>query len=164
MATVHLIHGFLGCGKTTLARRLAAEHRAVRFSPDEVMVERHGVDPPAEHFAEYKRAIFAEMNAQWPAVIATGVDVVLDSGLWTRAERDAARARAASLGAQVRLYWVRCSEETARARCRARNAGPEREGSLYIAENTFDVLKKRYEPLAEDEPFTLVDTETSDGW
>jgi predicted kinase len=35
MATAHLIHGFLGVGKTTLARRLEQMIPAIRFSHDE---------------------------------------------------------------------------------------------------------------------------------
>jgi hypothetical protein len=35
MATAHLSHGFLGVGKTTLARRLEKDIPAIRFSHDE---------------------------------------------------------------------------------------------------------------------------------
>jgi predicted kinase len=34
MATAHLIHGFLGAGKTTLARQLERELPAIRFGAD----------------------------------------------------------------------------------------------------------------------------------
>ncbi|WP_460532347.1 AAA family ATPase [Flindersiella endophytica] len=37
-ARVHLLCGLVGAGKTTCARRLAADLPAVRFSPDEWML------------------------------------------------------------------------------------------------------------------------------
>jgi predicted kinase len=46
MPTVHLIHGYLGTGKTTLAKQLAEEVNGVRFNSDEWMVRLHGEDPP----------------------------------------------------------------------------------------------------------------------
>ena len=46
---------------------------------------------------------------------------------------------------------------TARARCRLRSANLQ--GSLYIADNTFDVLKSRFEPLEPDEPHVVIDTD-----
>ncbi|HEX6765832.1 MAG TPA: ATP-binding protein [Polyangiaceae bacterium] len=152
----HLVHGYLGAGKTTFAKELAARTGAIRYSPDELMVARHGHDPPERHFSEYLDAIFAEINAEWPRTLGGGCDVVLDFGFWTRAWRDMARARAASAGAETKLYFVRCSEAVARERCLRRNR--ELGGSLYISENTFDVLKARFEPLGPDEPFELVDT------
>jgi predicted kinase len=48
LATVHLIHGCLGAGKTTFAKKLAEEVNGVRFNPDEWMVRLYGEDPPAD--------------------------------------------------------------------------------------------------------------------
>ena len=48
MPTVHMIHGYLGAGKTTLARRLEREAPAIRFTHDEWMARLYGIDPPAE--------------------------------------------------------------------------------------------------------------------
>jgi hypothetical protein len=35
MATAHLIYGYIGSGKTTVAKRLEAELPAIRFTSDE---------------------------------------------------------------------------------------------------------------------------------
>jgi predicted kinase len=45
MATAHLIRGFLGVGKTMLARRLEQDIPAIRFSHDEWMTRLYGDDP-----------------------------------------------------------------------------------------------------------------------
>jgi predicted kinase len=154
--TAYLVHGYLGAGKTTFALALARRTGALRYSPDDLMVERHGHDPPATHFDAWLDRIVAELNLAWPQTLASGRDVVLDFGFWTRAWRDDARARARAAGAETKLYFVRCSEAVARERCRQRNLDPGK--SLYVSENTFDVLKARFEPLAPDEPFERVET------
>jgi predicted kinase len=153
----YLVHGYLGAGKTTFAKRLAVQTSAVRYSPDELIVERHGHDPPEAHFAEYHDRVYDEVNAAWPRTLEHGSDVILDFGFWTRAWRDTARARAMAVGAETKLYLVRCTEETARRRCQERNRDPGK--SLYIADETFDLLKTRFEPLGPDEPFELVETD-----
>jgi predicted kinase len=156
MSTVHLIHGYLGAGKTTFAEKLAEDVHGVRFNPDEWMVRLYGEDPPADLFAGRLERVFALLDDQWMRVARCGVDVILDYGFWTRASRDTARRQAAAVGAACRLHALRCPEATARARCRVRNANLQ--GSLYIAENTFAVLKARFEPLQPDEPHVVVDT------
>ena len=157
MPTVHLIHGYLGAGKTTFAKKLAEDVKGVRFNPDEWMARLYGEDPPAEQFAERLERVFALLDDQWVRVVRCGVDVILDYGFWTRASRDAARQRAAAAGAACRLYSLQCSDATARKRCQQRNA--KLQGSLFIADNTFDVLKARLEPLQADEPHILINAD-----
>ena len=67
MATAHLIHGFLGVGKTTLARRLEQDIPAIRFSHDEWMTRLYGDDPPVEHFAEFCRRVSKVLEEVWPS-------------------------------------------------------------------------------------------------
>ena len=42
MATIHLMTGFIGFGKTTLAKKMEKELSAVRLTHDEIMLERYG--------------------------------------------------------------------------------------------------------------------------
>ena len=49
-ATALLIHGYLGAGKTTLARRLEVEQAASRFTHDEWMRSLYDDDPPEPRF------------------------------------------------------------------------------------------------------------------
>jgi predicted kinase len=149
MTTAHLIHGYIGVGKTTLARRLEQQHNAIRFSPDQWMASLFGEDPPAETFQQHLTAILKMLEGQWVRCIELGVDVVLDYGFWLRSERDGVRATATEIGANVLLYRVNTSNAVARARVEERNARADR--SLYIAPATFNLLKTRFEPLAPDE-------------
>ena len=151
MATAHLLFGFLGSGKTTLAMTLERRHRAVRFSPDEWMAHLFGEDPPAAIFREKAEAVLDLLQPVWTRCLSLGVDVVLDYGLWTRAERDHVRAVVEGCGGEAILYQVECSEAEARQRVAERNQQADR--SLYIAPETFDLLKARFEPLQPDERY-----------
>ena len=149
MATAHLIHGYLGAGKTTFARRLEQELPAIRFTHDEWMRALYGRDPPEERFADDVRRVSGLMESLWTRCLQLSVDVVLDSGFWSREERDRTRALVGSLGADVRLYRLTCPDEVAWARIAARNATSD--AGLHIAPNTFATLKARFQPLDEDE-------------
>ena len=52
------------------------------------------------------------------------------------------------------LWAVRCSDDEARKRIALRNEAAHR--TLYIATDTFDLLKARVEPLGLDEPHSVV--------
>ena len=158
MATAHLLFGYLGSGKTTFARHLEVEHRAVRFTPDEWMARLFGDDPPVETFPEKAEAILGLLEPLWTRCLCLGIDVVLDYGFWARMERDQVRGIVGQLGASACLYRLHCSDEEARRRIEARNRSGDR--SLYIAPETYDALRSRFEPLDHDEACVEADLRT----
>jgi predicted kinase len=149
MATVHLIHGFLGAGKTTFARRLEESLPAIRFTHDEWMSRLYGSDPPVELYSEYFRRVSELIASVWPRCAALGSAVVLDLGFWSRRQRDETRTRIREIGADARLYRLACSDEEAWRRIEKRNA--DLSGSLFISRATFETLKDLFEPLGPDE-------------
>lgn len=156
MAVLHLIHGYLGVGKSTFARALAAERKALKLSPDEVLVERHGPNPPEDDYGLLERDIKVEMWRLAEAALARGQDVVMDFGFWRRDERDMARAAAKRLGVDAVLYNVTCDMALARERVLKRSAQP---GQLMIDGAAFDGLLARLEPLGTDEVATVMETD-----
>ncbi|MBB5374896.1 hypothetical protein HNQ07_000340 [Deinococcus metalli] len=118
VATVHLLIGLPGAGKTTLARRLEAEHAALRLTPDEWMAPLFGAGEAGE-----KRWVL-ESELLWGVAaraLTLGVSVVLDYGCWAREERDLFRARTAALGARFELHVLDVSLDTLWARLDRRN-------------------------------------------
>lgn len=120
MATLHLICGLPGAGKTTLARRLEAELPAVRLTPDEwlMRLKFEADDVVARASVE---AIQWEMAL---ALLKAGSDVIVENGFWRRAERLALRAEVAAIGASSRLHFLDVPLEELERRVAARNAAP----------------------------------------
>ena len=94
--------GLPGAGKTTRARQIEAERRAVRLTPDDWIMPLFG-DPEPED----KRDVL-EGRFVWLALrsLRLGMNVVLDFGVWSRDERMALRALAASVRASCELVYL----------------------------------------------------------
>jgi predicted kinase len=156
MAAAHLLHGFIGAGKTTFARTVEARG-AVRFSLDEWYLRLYGDMGPRGHLnPEWADRVQRLLDDVWPRVAALGVDVVLDFGFWARESRDRARELAGAVGANAVLYWVQCDEDVGLDRVRTRNLDPG--DSWYLDEGSFDYLRARYQPLGDDEPHEVIRT------
>lgn len=155
MATVYLIYGFLGSGKTTFSKRLAEERSAIRFSMDEWYLQLFS--DGATHQIDGLRwsRLQQTLHELWPQIATHGVDVVLDFGFWSRDQRDRIRSLARSAGVETALFWVQCPDDTALRRCLARNGTT---GSFLITHEGFQEMRSRFEPLGPDEEFIAIQT------
>jgi HAD superfamily hydrolase (TIGR01509 family) len=110
--TLFLTVGLPGTGKTTAARRIEAEHGALRLTKDEWVKALYGQHNPASVSDIIEgRLIQIAMRA-----LELGVSVVLDFGLWSRDERSALRQAAADVGAAVVICYFELTPEEQRRR------------------------------------------------
>ncbi len=149
MATLHMIYGFVGAGKTTFAKKLEHSLPAVRFTHDEWMNKLYGENPPLENFADYYNRVHDLIWIYAERLLELNQDVILDSGFWSRNSRDEARAKAKAVGAEPKLYFLDVPENVMLERTRKRNENLQ--GSLYIDDHAFGLFKTRFEPLGKDE-------------
>ena len=155
MATIHMIHGYLGAGKTTFARELEQRLPALRLTHDEWMLRLYGDDPPKAEFQVLAGNVSERLECLWTRCVSLGIDVVLDLNFWSRQQRDHTREVAAELRVDVKLYSLHCTDDVAWKRISRRNEGLT--DSLLISRATFEVLRGRFEPLGDDESRTDVD-------
>ena len=150
MATLFLICGLPGAGKTTLARQLERSQPALRLSPDEWIALL--LADPADT-AELDRLRSPVEAVQWEVakrVLALGIDVVLEWGFWSREERARYRAEAEALGARVELRYLEVGRDELWARLARRNANLP-PGTFAVTEDQLDLWLSWFEPPTVDE-------------
>ncbi|XGX77259.1 hypothetical protein LQK93_00027 [Terrabacter sp. BE26] len=110
--------GLPGTGKTTAARRIEIEERALRLTKDEWVKALYGLaNPPSASDVIEGRLIEIGLRA-----LQLGINVVIDYGLWGRDERSALRAAAADLGADVQMRYFELMPAEQRRRLDRRQA------------------------------------------
>ena len=140
-ARLFLMVGLPGAGKTTRAKQLAAQHRALRLTPDEWMIALFdGTQPDGKRDLLEGRLIALALEA-----LRAGTDVVLDFGLWSRDERSALRWLAAGAGAACQVIYLPVDREVQRHRIARRQAAephttfPMREADVDLWRTQFEV-------------------------
>lgn len=107
-ATLFLMVGHVGAGKSTYARTLAEQQPALRLTPDEWMMPLFGhPDGDGKRDVVEGRLLNIAFDA-----LRLGVDVILDFGLWSRDERAALHWMAESAGAVARTIYLTIDPDT----------------------------------------------------
>jgi hypothetical protein len=142
--------GFAGAGKTTFAKRMALEKKAVRLTPDDWMEQ---LFPEALSLDEFSRYFGRVCNLVWEVasqLLMNGHDVILDIGFWSRDSRDHARKRLSELGASCEVVFVDCDEDLICERLL------KRKGSFWSSAAVVREKLVTFERPQSDEVLTLV--------
>ena len=150
MATLFLICGLPGAGKTTLAKQLEDTHAALRLCPDEwiaaILADPHDM-------AELDRLRTPVETVQWEMakrLLMLGVNVILENGFWSRAERASYRAQAEALGARVELHYLEVSQDELWTRLAKRNTNLP-PGTFAVTKEELALWWSWFEPPTKDE-------------
>ncbi len=154
-ATTHLLCGYNGAGKTSLARELEAAG-VVRFSLDEWMLRLYPtVRFDADEYgplAEACRKLIWDVAVQ---VLRAGLDVVLDWNQWDRSRRAMWRDAALAEGFAVVLHHVDVDEDVAVRRATQRAAAGTA-GSHALTGDDIRHLAGLFERPAPDEGIPII--------
>ena len=154
--TLHFISGRLAAGKTTLARKLAAEHHAVLFCEDIWLSKLSDGISSFEDYLKWSRRCRSVMGPLIVDILKAGASVVLDFA----GNRIDERAWARSLSEEARsshvLHFLSVDEEECLRRLQLRNQlKPE---GLYFATTTeadFRSICKYFQVPENEEGLTI---------
>lgn len=151
--TVWLLVGLTGSGKTTFAKHLEARG-IVRLSVDEMVFARHGrygIDYHESEYFEKEAPVVEEVHRLLHKLVAAGCDVVLDAGLWRRADRDEIKTKVEAAGGTWRLVYFDVDRKELLRRLADRNRRADANALLVTPEALDDFIARFEAPCGEGE-------------
>lgn len=149
-ATLNVIFGPCGAGKTTYAHAFARREKAVAFILDDWMARLFGPDMPEPIQYEWMLERVGRCEAQiWSAAAATiaaGTSVILDIGLMRKADRERVRQIAEATDLPLQWHFVDAPQEVRRARVFGRNVIRGENFAIEVSPDMFEFIEGVYEP------------------
>ena len=152
MANVYLICGKICCGKTTYAEKLCVENNAVLLSVDEITLALFGQHCGDKHDEYVERTEKYLLNKSLE-LIQKDINVVLDWGFWTKAERLAVKEFYESRNIECELHYIDVSDGIWKYRLYKRNNAvlAEETSAYYVDDNLAAKFASIFEVPSEDE-------------
>lgn len=152
MAKVYLICGKICCGKTTYAEKLCAKNNAVLLSVDEITLALFGQHCGDKHDEYVERTEKYLLNKSLE-LIQNDINLVLDWGFWTKAERKSVKEFYESRGIECELHYIDISDEVWRSHIAHRNKNvlTEETVAYYIDNNLAIKFASLFEVPSEEE-------------
>ncbi|MEZ5559707.1 MAG: AAA family ATPase [Pseudomonadales bacterium] len=155
MATIHLMEGPVGAGKSTYAARLGLERNAPHLDLDEWMVTLFRPDRPEAGFVpwyvERKQRCIEQIWQVACALLDAGTDVVLELGLVGRDDRAAFYSRVDATGHELAVYVLDAPQAERRRRVRARNTAAGATFKMVVTDEVFALANGAWQPPDEQE-------------
>jgi predicted kinase len=148
--TLTLFCGLPGAGKSTLARRLEDHGAGVRLCTDDWQAAL-GVGHADTDFHE---RLQVHLYRHGLTLLRAGTDVILEDGLWMKAERTEKFADARACGAEIRLHVFEVAYETLWSRLQARAATVD-PGAYPMTEHELRWAWDLFEPPTAEELATV---------
>ncbi|MBQ9484194.1 MAG: ATP-binding protein [Ruminiclostridium sp.] len=149
--------GKICSGKSTYARKLRDEYKAVILSVDEITLAVFGQDIGDKH-DEYVEKLEEYLFDKSVEIVETGMNVVLDWGFWRKSERDYARSFYKKHRIACELHYISVSDEEWDRRLEKRNADVTagRTNAYYVDDGLKAKFRVMFEPPEENECDTVI--------
>ncbi|WP_295548537.1 ATP-binding protein [uncultured Stenotrophomonas sp.] len=154
-ATLHLLCGKIGAGKSTLSRQLVARPHHVLISEDAWLAALHpGEIHSIADYLQRAATLRSVLTDRLRALLQAGVSVVLDFPFNTPATRAWAREVFSPVGAAHQLHFLDVADEVCKARLRARNARGEH--PFQASDEEFEQITRHFVAPAREEGFVVI--------
>ncbi|MFI3241871.1 MAG: AAA family ATPase [Alphaproteobacteria bacterium] len=151
---LHIMVGYMGFGKTTIASQLSKEYNAIVLNHDDFMTTLFGRNPSKENFRDYKSKVSDLLWVVANKVLNTKSDVIIDSGAWSKEERLLIKLKAAQMRVDVIFHQIDCCINTAKQRVLNRTQTDN--DAMYIDENCFNKFLSQYQEISNDEGLIVI--------
>lgn len=155
MATIHLIEGPVGAGKSTFAAKLSVSQRAPHLDLDEWMVTLFSPDRPSEEFIAWYSVRKSRCIQQiWDVtceLLNCGTGAILELGLVQYRDREDFYRRVDTTEYDLRVYLLDTPLEQRRERVRERNRQMSGSYKMEVSDAMFDLANRFWEEPSEIE-------------
>jgi len=154
-ATIYLIEGPVGAGKSTFAANLSLHHKAPHLNLDEWMVTLFSPDRPIENvmpwYAERKSRCIEQIWNVTIELLNSETSVILELGLIQRADREKFYRRVDGIENELRLFVIDTPLELRRQRVQERNAQQSGTYKMTVPDEVFNLANSLWQTPTEDE-------------
>ncbi len=151
----YLLTGKVASGKTTYARKLEADGKAIFLSIDELQLSIFGESATRKQLDDSYEGARAYQLSEAVKFLNRGIDVLFDWGLWCKAERQRYKNVLEDSDFEVKIIYFKVSFETRMKWNALRNIGGDL-ASFKIEAHDVKVFDSMYEEPSEDEYDQLV--------
>ncbi len=154
---LHFFAGRVASGKTTAARRLAADRTMVMICEDEWLARLFDGAASLEEYLQRRGRVRAVVEAQVPQILRAGTSVVFDFGGNTPGDRAWVKSLADAASATHVLHVLEVDESVCRQRLRHRN-DTQPHGVYWgpVSEQLFEQVNRYFQLPQPDEGLTVV--------
>ncbi len=155
MATIHLIEGPVGAGKSTYAGKLSLAVGAPHLNLDEWMVTLFSPDRPDEGFMDWyletKNRCIQQIWDVTIEILSHDIDVILELGLVQAADRARFYERVDGTDLDLAVYVLDTPVDVRRERVRERNRKQSGTFKMEVSDEVFEMANAFWEDPTEAE-------------
>ncbi len=155
VAKLYALCVFIGSGKTSYAKKLEEEKKAIRLTMDEWFIPLFGEHMERSLFDQRRQALEIQFRKLAQKLLKQNINVIFDFGFWTKAARKDIRLWAEDNNIDLRIVYFDISEQECLRRALKRN-DQKQGGAFVMTEEMFIELRRFFEPIEQDENYDII--------